>query len=322
MSAYRVAVNMEWSSKCNARCSMCPQSMIENPLIMKDETFYRTLERINTRDVFRTVIAGYGEPTTHPRFMEYVLEVGRHPARFDMVTNGELLDEGKINHLDGRIGLLILSFSSIDRSVYESVHVGLNHKRVKENIILAQKLLKKTPFAISLTPLAECIETLPQTIEWLKEQGVKLLTMSPTLYNRAGTMEEHHQATEKLRAVIKRYNLLSQELDFIPSAREIFQQTWKNSFRCIPRNTDLFITAEGEYMYCYNDITHKNTLASVNDLSIRKALEMRELTGPIPEICDGCNMRDRYRLKEVAGVMGRYVKGMVMSTLTGSDQGK
>lgn len=189
MKNYRVAVNMEWSSKCNARCAMCPQSMIENPKLMTDETFLKALERINPKDVFRTVIAGYGEPTTHPNFMEYVSAVGKHSGRFDMVTNGELLDKEKIKHLDGKIGLLILSFSSIDRTVYESVHVGLDYEKVKENIVLAQKTFKKTPFAISLTPLAECIETLPETIEWLKTQGVEILTMSPTLYNRAGTME-------------------------------------------------------------------------------------------------------------------------------------
>ncbi|MBE9503121.1 MAG: radical SAM protein [Proteobacteria bacterium] len=312
MSNYRVAVNFEWSSKCNARCAMCPRTMIENPQLMTDETFYKALDRINPKDVFRTVLAGYGEPTTHPRFMEYVSAVGEHPVRFDLVTNGELLDEEKIRHLDGKIGLLILSFSSIDRAVYESVHVGLDHERVKENIVLAQKTFKKTPFAISLTPLAECIETLPETIEWLKGQGVELLTMSPTLYNRAGTMEEHHQATEKLRGVIKRYKLLSQELDFIPSVMDIFLQTWNNRFRCMPRNTDLFITAGGDYMFCYNDITHKNTLGSINDLSMREALKKREKSDPIPEICDGCNMHNRYRFKEIAGVFGKYVKERMM----------
>ncbi len=81
MSAYRIVVNMEWSSKCNARCAMCPQTMIENPKLMTDDIFFRALERINPKDVFRTVIAGYGEPTTHPRFMEYVTTVGEHPGR-------------------------------------------------------------------------------------------------------------------------------------------------------------------------------------------------------------------------------------------------
>ena len=66
LPTYKVAVNFEWTSKCNARCIMCPQDMIEHPQLMMADTFYKALERINTDDVFRTVIAGYGEPTTHP----------------------------------------------------------------------------------------------------------------------------------------------------------------------------------------------------------------------------------------------------------------
>lgn len=312
MSRYRIAINMEWTSKCNARCTMCPQAEIENPEIMTDETFNKALERIRPEDVFRTVIAGYGEPTTHPNFMEYVSRVGEHPVRFDMVTNGELLDEERLRHMDGKIDLLILSFSSIDPDVYSKVHVGLDHKKVIDNIKLAQKTFKKTLFAISLTPLTECIDTLPQTIKWLKGEGVKLLTMSPTLYNRAGTMDEHKQATENLRAIIKKYSLLSQEMDFIPSTMDVIGQLWHNNFRCIPRNTDIVITAGGKYMYCYNDITHKHTLGSIPEMSIREAIESRERTGPIPEICDTCNMRERYKAGEFLKVMGKHIKNKML----------
>ena len=197
MKPYKIAVNLEWTSKCNARCSMCPQSLIRHPQLMKEDIFYKAINRINMSDVFRTVIAGYGEPTTHPEFMEFVSAVGEHPVRFDMVTNGQLLSKQRLQHMDGKLGLLMLSFSSIDPSVYGKVHVNLDHDKVKENIALAQKTLNNTQLGISLTPLAECIETLPETIRWLKSLGVELLTMSPTLYNRAGSMEQHQQSSRK-----------------------------------------------------------------------------------------------------------------------------
>jgi MoaA/NifB/PqqE/SkfB family radical SAM enzyme len=309
MKTYKVAVNLELTSKCNARCVMCPQEMIEHPQLMTADTFYRALERINTDDVFRTVIAGYGEPTTHPRFMEFVSAVGDHPGRFDMVSNGHLLDEKKLRHLDGKIDLLVVSFSSIDADVYRSVHVKLDHEKVKANIALASNLLKKTSLAISLTPLVECIETLPETIEWLRKQGVDKLTMSPTLYNRAGTMEKHKHATERLRQIIRKYQLHSQELDFIPSVKDIALQFWHNRFRCIPRNSDLFITASGDYLYCYNDISHKQTFGHIDQLSLRQALNKREKMNEIPEICANCNMRNRYRVGEITTVAARYLQG-------------
>jgi MoaA/NifB/PqqE/SkfB family radical SAM enzyme len=61
-----------------------------------------------------------------------------HPVRFDMVSNGHLLDEDKIRHLDGAIDLLIVSFSSIDPEVYRQVHVNLDQQRVMANLQAAQ----------------------------------------------------------------------------------------------------------------------------------------------------------------------------------------
>jgi len=309
--SYRIAINLEWTSKCNARCVMCPQEMIERPQLMTADTFYKALARINTDDVFRTVIAGYGEPTTHPRFMEFISGIGDHPGRFDMVSNGQLLDEKKLRHLDGKINLLVISFSSISADVYQGVHVNLDHEKVKANITLASRVLKETSLAISLTPLVECIDTLPDTIRWLHQQGVEQLTMSPTLYNRAGTMEQHKHATERLRKIIRTYQLHSQELDFVSSFKDFALQFWRNRFKCIPRNSDLFITAGGDYLYCYNDISHKQTFGHIDQLSIRKALIKREQTRDISEICENCNMRDRYKMGEVSTVAAHYLLGKV-----------
>jgi MoaA/NifB/PqqE/SkfB family radical SAM enzyme len=311
LPTYKVAVNFEWTSKCNARCIMCPQDMIERPQLMTVNTFYKALAHINTNDVFRTVIAGYGEPTTHPRFMEFVSAIGDHPGRFDMVSNGQLLDEKKLKHLDGKINLLVISFSSINADVYRSVHVKLDHEKVKANIIQARRVLKKTSLAISLTPLVQCIKTLPETIRWLHKQGVEQLTMSPTLYNRAGTMKQHKHATKRLREIIRAYHLHSQELDFVPSVKDFVLQFWHNRFRCIPRNSDLFIAASGDYLYCYNDISHKQTFGHIDQLSIRKALDMRQKMKAIPELCENCNMRNRYKMGEVTSVAAHYLYGKV-----------
>jgi hypothetical protein len=133
--------------------------------------------------------------------------------------------------------------------------------------------------------------------------------MSPTLYNRAGTMEQHKHATERLREIIREYHLHSQELDFIPSVKDFVLQFLHNSFRCIPRNSDLFITASGDYLYCYNDISHKQTFGHIDQLSIRKALNKREKIKAIPELCENCNMRNRYKMGEVTSVAAHYLYG-------------
>ncbi len=306
MKSYKIAVNMEWTSKCNARCVMCPQSEIQNPMLMKPGTFDRVLNRLRDANIFRVVIAGYGEPTTHPSFMKFVDQVKAHPVHFDMVSNGQLLDEEKIRHLDGAIGTLVVSFSSIDPDVYRGVHVNLDYDQVKRNILSAQKLFKKTRLVISLTPMPECINTLEETIAWFRHNGIEGLSMSPTLYNRGGNMKEHAIATERLRAIIKTNKLHSQELDFVPTIKDVAYQYLKNRFKCIPRNVDLFIASNGNYLYCYNDVSHQHSIGNVDTISIEEVLSRRERMESIPALCDGCNMHNRYKAAEVAKVILNY----------------
>ncbi|HEX5802579.1 MAG TPA: radical SAM protein [Azospira sp.] len=298
-NSYRIAVNVEWTSKCNALCTMCPRDAIEHPQIMPDAIWRQTLQRLSPQEVFRVVIAGYGEPTTHPRFFDFVDDARRHPVRFDMVSNGHLLDPDKLVHLDGAVDLLIVSFSSIDPDVYRRVHVNLDQQRVMENLKAAQRLLKHTTLGISLTPMPECLPSLPDTIGWLKAQGISALTMSPTLYNRGGSLTEHQLASDKLRQLIKEHGLHSQELDFIPSGREIFRQWSSNRFKCVPRNVDLFVSSAGEYLYCYNDVGHRHPIGNVSTESIREVLRQRQQMDAISSLCDSCNMRQRYGAGEL-----------------------
>ena len=318
MSSYRIAVNVEWTSHCNALCAMCPRDLIAHPRLMTLGTWTRLLERIAPGDVFRGVIAGYGEPTTHNRFFDFVDRLRGHPVPFDMVSNGQQLDERRIRHLDGAIGTLLVSFSSIDPQVYGRVHVNLDHDRVKKNLRLAQRLLKRTRLAVSLTPMPECLPSLPATIAWLRAQGIGRLTMSPTLYNRGGNLQGHELASAQLRAAIRHHRLRSQEFDFVAGVRDSIGQLRANRFRCAPRNVDLLISATGDYLYCYNDVRHEHVLGHVADTGVREALTLREGMDAIPSLCDGCNMRDRYGAKELVATGLSWVRARLAQSLAGT----
>jgi len=307
---YRIAVNVEWTSKCNALCPMCPRDAIQHPRLMSLDTWRQVLRRLDPDEVFRVVIAGYGEATTHPRFFEFIDALRDHPVRFDMVSNGHLLDPDKLAHLDGAIGLLIVSFSSIDPEVYRRVHVNLDQARVMANLEAARTMLERTRLAISLTPMPECLPALPDTVAWLKARGIDALTMSPTLYNRGGSLADQGVATRELRRLIKRHKLRSQELDFVPSAREIYRQWRRNRHKCPPRNVDLFVAASGEYLYCYNDVGHRHLIGNVGTDSIGDTLRRREGMAEISSLCGGCNMRDRYGPGELARAGLSYVRSL------------
>ncbi|HEX6363453.1 MAG TPA: radical SAM protein [Albitalea sp.] len=308
-SDYRVIVNWEWTSKCNARCAMCPRHMIDNPIISTELTFDQTLVRLAPRDVFRCVIAGYGEPTTHPLFDRFVERLRGHPVAFDMATNGSRLTEARLRRLDGVIRTLMISFSSVDPAVYQSVHTNLDQAVVMANILAAARVLERTRLVINLSPTAACLDTLADTVAWLRRNGVRELHMSPTYYDRAGAQSTTGQPDhERLRAAIRRHGLGSQETAFIPGVADIVGQWRANRFRCVPRNTNVLITASGDYGYCFNDIRTSRRLGNVADVRLREALERREAMAEERDICGQCNLRDRYRPKELARVAVAYAR--------------
>lgn len=306
MSRYKIAVNLEWTNACNASCSMCPRHMIKKTEIMTEECFAKVLERLNTEEVFRVVIAGYGEPSIHPQFDEFIDMLRGHPVRFDMVSNGHALDEEKLEKIDGAINLLIVSFSSIVKEIYEQVHARLDQEQVIENILLAQKKLNATKLAISLTPTTECLQTLPETIEWFHKHGIHTLTMSPTLYNRSGSLEQERKDNAYLREIINRYKLRSQELEFIPSLWDSAKQLYYNKYNCIPRNAVLPIAVNGDYQYCFNDIGRSHSIGNVSNMSLGEALNLREESGPDPKLCTNCNINKRYNPAEITAVIKHY----------------
>lgn len=308
MKPYRVTVNLELTAKCNALCVMCPREAIVAPRPMRVEVLRQVVERLDPRDVYRVVVAGYGEPTTHPRFAECVAQLRAAPVRIDMVSNGQLLDGERLALLDGALHTLIVSFSSVDPEVYRSVHVNLDQQRVMHNIVQAQARLRHTRLAISLTPLAACLPSLERTIAWLRQHGVTRLTMSPTLYDRAGALHEHDDPGSQLRELIARHGLRSQEFDFVPSLRDVFGQWRRNRHRCLPRNAALPIAADGSYQYCFNDVAHAHPIGHVATMGVREALQQRERMPALAGLCDDCNVRGRYGPRELARALNGYLR--------------
>jgi len=308
MSRYRVTVNLELTGKCNALCVMCPREAMLHPRPMRLDVLRQTVDRLGPEDVYRVVVAGYGEPTTHPRFAEAMEILRAARVRIDMVSNGHLLDERKLRLVDGLLHTLMVSFSSVDPEVYRRVHVNLDQQRVMHNIVQAQARLSHTRLAISLTPLAACLPSLERTIAWLRGRGVTRLTMSPTLYDRAGTLNEAENPGRELRRIISQHGLRSQEFDFVPSLSDVFGQWRCNRLRCLPRNAALPIAADGSYQYCFNDVAHAHPLGHVAAMSVREALVQRERMPALASLCDGCNVRGRYGPFELTRALNAYLR--------------
>lgn len=308
MSDYRIVVNLEWTDHCNARCAMCPRDAINPTGFMAPRTLDAVLAQLSPADVFRTVIAGYGEPTLHPEFGALCERLRSHPVPFDMVSNGDRLDAERLSELDGAVRTLIVSFSSVVPEVYAGVHQGLDQERVMRNIRHAAETLQDTGLMIGLSPTQACLDSLPETLRWLRSLGIEALSMSPNLYDRAGTLDSLRAKdleSDTLLRTIEEHGLLSQELAFVPSREEVLQQCDANRFRCVPRNSTLSIGVGGQYHDCFNDPRRTRLLGDVTTMSVRDALKLRETLGPVDAVCDRCGLHGRYGEAELGVVLDR-----------------
>ncbi|MBN1493242.1 MAG: radical SAM protein [Candidatus Omnitrophica bacterium] len=132
-------VDIELSSACNLKCTMCPHGVPQ-------ENFHKGF--IDT-DIARKVIAecaqygvssvkfsGRGEATLHPQFDElikYTKSLGILDVMFN--TNGLLLSEERVKLIvNAGIDLVIISIDGATKETYQQIRIGGDYDAVVRNV--------------------------------------------------------------------------------------------------------------------------------------------------------------------------------------------
>jgi MoaA/NifB/PqqE/SkfB family radical SAM enzyme len=104
-------IQIEVTSRCNARCIYCPRTVYRNHWKNRDlslKTFQRIMPALPKAAL--TYLQGWGEPLLHPEFAAMVRMVKAAGSTVGTTTNGVLLNNGRIRDLI-EAGLDILAFS-------------------------------------------------------------------------------------------------------------------------------------------------------------------------------------------------------------------
>jgi len=120
-------VYVELTTECNLDCVMCMRRAWEAPGgRMSSDTFAELLRQLRDLPSVSTVsFGGYGEPTSHPRFYEFLARAKDSGLRAELVTNGVLLDGRAIETLVSLpLDKLIVSVDGISASASERLHAG------------------------------------------------------------------------------------------------------------------------------------------------------------------------------------------------------
>jgi MoaA/NifB/PqqE/SkfB family radical SAM enzyme len=140
-------VYVEITSDCNLQCGMCMRNSWEDPIrSMSPETFANLVSHLRRIPSVSVVnFSGFGEPTVHPLFLEFLLSVKEAGLRAELVTNGIAL---KINCLEKLIELeldkLVVSLDGAGSSADGAFHSD-SLERIHANLrnLYAMKIVRK-----------------------------------------------------------------------------------------------------------------------------------------------------------------------------------
>ena len=121
LPAFPRIIDVELTNLCNFRCLMCPTgtfSQRRDKGFMADEVFEHLLDEVTPHQTALRFIR-FGEPTMHPRFLDYIRMAKKRGLLCHVNTNGSKMDQALMEALcDIPLDSLKLSFQGVDRKSY------------------------------------------------------------------------------------------------------------------------------------------------------------------------------------------------------------
>lgn len=157
---------------CNADCVYCPNLRSKSSVSM--DQFRRLLdEKLKSVDVFQF---GCGqEPTADSRLPEFFAELGKSrlkPGRVQMISNASLLHRTSPDAFEkSGVRSLLVSIDTLDEEAHNQIRVGIDLKRIKENIESLAKECPSIDLAMSVVVTRLTIANVIDLVDWGEKVG-------------------------------------------------------------------------------------------------------------------------------------------------------
>mgnify|MGYP001162620716 CR=1 FL=1 len=260
-------LDLELTNTCNFRCLMCPTgnlSQRRNTGFMEDSIYYRILDEIKEHKTPIRFIR-WGEPTTHPKLVEFTRAAKESGVMCHLNTNGSYLDGQRIDELL-RIPLdsIKFSFQGVDRKSYQEMRNIDFFDELMSTIKLFHKRRGQREFPFIHVSTTITYETLEQ-VEKFREKSSEfsdLVTVGRTVLGGRISMDEVRLGKEE-KEVLK--HLISQEslVREHPECPEVFDK--------------LSINWDGTLTACCTDYDNKMLLGDIRKSPVKKIWRSKKL---------------------------------------------
>jgi MoaA/NifB/PqqE/SkfB family radical SAM enzyme len=164
---------------------------------------------------------GYGEPTIHPDFKEFITYLSEFEVLIDFFTNGMHLSQDVCDLLvDKSIFRITVSFSGATAEEYNNVYIGGNFDKVLSGIqrLSDTKKEKGSQYPridVNSIGFKHHVEKFPQFVRMMGECGVNGIHLKPlSTYDLIPELHQHKaQPGDKARQILEEAQTIAKEYD-------------------------------------------------------------------------------------------------------------
>jgi MoaA/NifB/PqqE/SkfB family radical SAM enzyme len=212
---------LEISNICDFKCAMCPTFSAINPrrfsnlkkvdrgiLAIEDAT--EPLETLLEHALIVHAF-GYGEPTIHPDFKEFIDYLSQFEVMIDFFSHGQHLDQAMCEFLvERRISRITISFSGANASDYENIYIGGKFQTVLDGLDRLNRIKLTTGSSfpeIHVNSIAfnHHVQSLVEFVHIMGSRGISQVNLKPlATYD---SIPELHAHTSIFREGVEGNNL-------------------------------------------------------------------------------------------------------------------
>ena len=169
-------LEIDFSSKCNLRCTMCHQSKLKMGSFQLQHADIDAL--INALPYVETVmIAGLGEPLLYRGLETFLPFLSRYGCHAHLFTNGQLIDK----RLDALVHVqrISVSIDGASKAVFEELRRGASFERVINNVRLLRARAVKSTIVTSTVISNRNLHEIADIVALAVELGLNEVHLSP-----------------------------------------------------------------------------------------------------------------------------------------------
>lgn len=217
LESYPRRLVLEMTSACNISCKMCGRSTVDfKPTLFKPE--WLDIFEVITDKVEEVTLLGWGEPTLHPAFSEFLRWGDKHHLRKFFCTNGTKIRELTEDIFNYHVELLTVSLDGATAETNNRIRCGADFVTITENLkqLVDEKRKRNTEFpylSIVMTMMESNYEEFPQFVRLAHELGLQEAKgVYLTVFDERLMDERLYNKQEKLKRVFRESELLGEEL--------------------------------------------------------------------------------------------------------------